>query len=244
MRQVARRARNFAPPKLPPKRNARIGQFQAKPKLAMEGEGDDDEDPDGLMLKNGSLIQHFLVVMRVNASEEEDILAPFPNSAPPSSARWRMSDPDTLWTQHVYEVGGQDTPTVLSHRHFRPFLSIQNVPAGSDDDFLAPTPYTAPPRWKKSETEQAGKQQVDRIEVGGWGLEVVGVRGLGDMRGENTGNRLEQHLMHQRGGETRGLEQYLCTRGEGTIASWGRRRGNTWSSHSCTRKHWSGWLAR
>ena len=76
---------------------------------------DDDQDPDKrgvAKLPSDSLIQYFLVDMRVNADEKEDILAPFPYSAPPSSARWRMSNPDSVLTQHVYEVGGQTTPAI------------------------------------------------------------------------------------------------------------------------------------
>ena len=44
-------------------------------------------------------------------------------------------------------------------------------------DFLAPTPYIAPPRWRKSNTGEAGIEQGHGMEVGGLDLEVVGVKG-------------------------------------------------------------------
>ena len=44
------------------------------------------------------------------------------------------------------------------------------------------------------------------MEVGGWDLEVVGVKG-GDTMGEGTENRLEQQSMHQRGRKIGGLEK-------------------------------------
>ena len=53
----------------------------------------------------------------------------------------------------------QDIFMVPSHCQTQPLLSTQNVPASADDDFLAPTPYTAPLTWRKSETEEAGIHQ-------------------------------------------------------------------------------------
>ena len=47
----------------------------------------------------------------------------------------------------------EDTFMVPSHSQIQPFLSTQKIPASADDDFLAPTPYTAPLKWRKSETE-------------------------------------------------------------------------------------------
>ena len=103
-RQVARRALKFALQKLPPKR---IGQFQAEMKPAMEGEGDDDEDPDGLdSAISDCQIQQFQI------------------------------------------------------------LITQKVPTIHDDDFRAPTPYTAPPWWKKSEIKKVGIRQVEGVACG------------------------------------------------------------------------------
>ena len=53
-------------------------------------------------------------------------------------------------------------PDGSSYCQTQPFLSTQKVPASADDDFLALTPYIAPLTWRKSETEEAGIQTVDR----------------------------------------------------------------------------------
>ena len=65
---------------------------------------------------------------------------------------------------------------VPGRRQIQLFLTTQKVPSIPDDDFRAPTPYTAPLRWRKSETVVVGIQRVDGIGVDGCDLEVVGVR--------------------------------------------------------------------
>ena len=153
-----------------------LSQFQAKKKPAMEG--DDDEDPDGqdrTMGPSDSLIQLSLFNTQFSANKEEELLAPLPKTAPPSPATWRRSDIVTVQNWHVSGVAGQDAAIVSSSCQIQQFLTTQKVPAIQDDDFLAPTPYTAPRKWRKSETEIAGIQWMDGIGVGGCGLEVVGL---------------------------------------------------------------------
>ena len=167
----------------------------------MEGDkGYGDEDPDkwgAASFPSDSRIQLFLVDMQVSTNAE-DFLAPIKtHTSPPSSARWRKSDTVGIQTQHVYKVGGQDAPMVSSHSKIQQFLISEKVPVTQDDDILAPIPYTSPPMWRKSETKIVGIEQVYGTEVGGCGLDVVGVR-REDTRGEGIGNRLEQFSMHQR----------------------------------------------
>ena len=158
----------------------------------MAMEGDDDEDPDGredAKFSSDNLI-HFqcsLVSVQFCSNTEEDIRAPLPITAPPSPARWRMSDTYEVRTQHVCGVAGQKAPMVPSRCQTKSFLTTQKVPAIEDDDFLAPIPYTAPLRWRKSETETAGIQWVDGIGVGWCGLEVVGVRERMGVTGQGAG---------------------------------------------------------
>ena len=153
----------------------------------MEGD-DDDEDPDKrgpAMVPSDSVIPRFLPTKKIPAISADDFLAPTPHIAPP---RWRKSKTKVVGIQQVvgYVVGRQDAPMVTSHCQIPRFQPTKKILATAADDFLAPTPYTAPPMWRKSETKAAGIQQVDGSEVGGCGLEVMGVRG-GDVREEGTG---------------------------------------------------------
>ena len=92
------------------------------------------------MFPSDSLIQTSLINMRFDATSEEDSLAPFSTYiAPPSLARWRRSDTDTVQNRHLYGVAGRYTPMAPSHYQIRPYLTTHNVPDIPDDDFLAPS---------------------------------------------------------------------------------------------------------
>ena len=137
----------------------------------MEGEGDDDDDPDGrygAMVPSETLIQQFLIMFtkKVPSTQDDDFLALIPYTAPPW---WRKSETEVAGTRQVDGIGvaGGDNPMLPSHCQTQQFLITEKVPSTQDDDFLAPIPYTAPPWWRKSETEVAGTQQVDGIWVAG-----------------------------------------------------------------------------
>ena len=126
-------------------------------------EGDDDEDPDGREGTIQRLTQPVPATKRLTASAENDFLAPTTDTAPP---RWRKSE--TVRTVILLEdgVGGQDCSMVHSHCQIQRFLIAKKFPACSADEFLAPSPYTAPQLWRKSETVVAGIEMVDGIGVG------------------------------------------------------------------------------
>ena len=133
----------------------------------MEG-GDDDEDdsPDERNVTTvpiQCLTQPVLATKRLTASAENDFLAPTTDTAPP---RWRKSETVRTVILLVDGVGGQDCSTVPSHYQIQHFLVAQKFPASSADDFLAPSPYSAPQLWRKSETVVAGIEMVDGIGVG------------------------------------------------------------------------------
>ena len=101
-------------------------------------------------------------------------------------------------------------------RQIQQFLTVttRNVLADPDDDFLAPTPYIAPPWWRKSDNEEAGIEQGHGMEVGGWDLEVVGVKG-GDTMGRVQRTDWSSNQC------TRGEEKLVdWSRGEGRVESW------------------------
>ena len=166
----------------------------------MEGEGDDDEDPDGLdSAISDCQIQQFqiLITQKVPTIHDDDFQAPTPYTAPPW---WRKSEIKKVGIRRVEGVAGRGSPMV-SHCQIQPFLNTKKVPANQDDDFLASIPYTAPPtQWRKSESKLVGIQQVDRTVVGGEGVGV---------RREGTGDRVEQYSTHQRGMKMGGPEG-LC----------------------------------
>ena len=82
-------------------------------------------------------------------------------------------------------VGGQDFTTAPGHCLIQRFLVTKKFPVGLSDDFLAPSPYTAPRMWRKSENGVVGIERVNGLEVVGCGLEVARARG-GDMKGKGT----------------------------------------------------------
>ena len=150
-------------------------------------EGDDDDDPDGQdgAMTPGpihSLIQPVLATKKLTASADDVFLAPTTHTAPP---RWRKTEAVKTVILQVDGVEGQDSTTAPGHCLIQRFLVTKKFPVGLSDDFLAPSPNTAPRLWRKSENGVAGFERVNGIEVVGCGLEVVRARG-GDMKGEGT----------------------------------------------------------
>ena len=60
------------------------------------------EGRDAPMVPSHSKIQQFLITQKVPATQDDDILAPIPYTAPPW---WRMSDTEVAGTQRVDGIG-------------------------------------------------------------------------------------------------------------------------------------------
>ena len=123
-----------------------------------------------------------MLTKKVPSTQDDYFLDLIPYTAP----WWRKSETEVAGTRQVDGIGvaGGDNPMLPSHCQTQQFLITEKVPSTQDDDFLAPNLYKAPPRWRKSETD-VGIQRVDGTDVGGCGLEVVGVRvGVVRERGE------------------------------------------------------------
>ena len=103
---------------------------------------------------------------RLDVSDEETEYEEDPSPSPPVILFPAKDGSASVLTKNCQAE--EDTFMVPSHSQIQPFLSTQIIPASADDDFLAPTPYTAPLKWRKSETEEAGIQQVDGSDSKNW----------------------------------------------------------------------------
>ena len=148
-KQTNKHAKRNKHRKSKPAQEFAFGQFQANKKPAMDGD-DDDEDPYKrcvAILPSDSLIQH----MRVNANAE-GILAPLFSTNKLCEGRLnmftRLGDSTHPWFS-VTAISGRSCPS-------RKFLPVQMTHSTT--------------KVEEVKTEEAGIQQVDVIEVGGFGL--------------------------------------------------------------------------
>ena len=156
----------------------------------MDGEGDDDEDPDGgdgAMVPSEILIQQILITKKVPSTQDDDFLAPIPYTAPPW---WRKSETEVAGTQRVEGIGvaGRDNPMVLSHCQTQQSLITKKVLSTQDDDFLAPILYSTTMveevRNRGGGDSKGGWDRCWRVWLGGGGGEGGGVRGRGELQEE------------------------------------------------------------
>ena len=147
-----------------------------------------------------------------------------------------MSDTVTAWTLRCVRA---DASMVSCRHQIQPFLK---VPAIQDDDFLPSIPYTAPPRWRKSETEVMEIQRVDRI--GGCDWEVVWVRVWGARERTGRHTRWEGWGFFWSSQSGVGMKpddstqlQRMCHKSTGTSYDEVHSRGSNWATKT---RHFEG----